>query len=106
MMKDGKLLTLEDITPEMIKEVYTGKQGCMCGCKGRYYVNPAHREQADKDRGYSMPSGPGHMKMVKKVLNILKKDGRAAIEDNYICVDGLDLDAGERNYVAYINVPS
>ncbi len=87
-------LTIEQlaaITPSNVERVYSGKQGCMCGCLGEYYS-----------------SG----RMVTKVLNILKADPRVRLQDGYILHIAHDLmrkgnycnghDRAERNYVVYL----
>ena len=53
------------ITPDDVGDVYTGKPGCMCGCRGNYWSHPAH---AGDSGGPHKPS----LKMVHKVLNHLK----------------------------------
>lgn len=76
---------LNRITPSMLKDVYSGKQGCMCGCNGKYWS-----------------SGP----MMKKVLNILKADERLMLQDGYILyIDFPRAQRDERNYVAYLAQP-
>lgn len=79
---------LSKLTVANIDRVYSGKHGCMCGCLGNYYE-----------------SG----RMLTKVLNILKADSRAVVQDGYIIHVKDDLvcrDAGnnrtERNYVVYL----
>lgn len=32
-------MNIQDITPSQVRRAYKGKPGCMCGCKGKYYVN-------------------------------------------------------------------
>ena len=36
-------MNIQSITPEQVTKAYSGKPGCMCGCKGTYYyaANPA-----------------------------------------------------------------
>jgi hypothetical protein len=91
---------IKNVLPEQVCEAYSGKQGCMCGCNGRYSVNPAHKAEADSERGYEMPAARS-MTQIKKVLEALQNDPRTRIIDGYI----LDRDAlrpGERNYVVYL----
>lgn len=67
-----------------VERVYSGKQGCMCGCLGKYYKNPN--------------------RMVKKVLNLLKADPRLMLQDSYILyIDFESRDNNERNYVVYLH---
>ena len=70
------------ITPARIDQVYSGKQGCMCGCLGKYW-----------NAG----------KMINKVLNILKADSRTMLQDGYIVyIDFSRRDDRDRNYVLYL----
>jgi len=42
MLTDTEVSTmLNQLSPCTVKEVYNGKPGCMCGCKGRYSSNPS-----------------------------------------------------------------
>ncbi len=67
-----------------VEQVYSGKQGCMCGCLGKYYQNPN--------------------RMVNKVLNILKADARLMLQDGYILyIDFPQQDRDERSYVVYLH---
>jgi hypothetical protein len=97
---EARLLILA-ITPDMVREVYSGKQGCMCGCLGKYSVNPAHKAEADSERGYEQPAGTRAMVMVRKVLSALQAHPNACIQDGSIVF--IPRSAGEeRNYVAYL----
>lgn len=70
------------ITPARIDQVYSGKQGCMCGCLGKYWSTG---------------------KMINKVLNILKADPRTMLQDGYIVyIDFPARERDERNYVLYL----
>jgi hypothetical protein len=45
----------DDITfRSRVLAVYTGKQGCMCGCKGTYRYTALTRGEAGKRRGYEV----------------------------------------------------
>lgn len=84
---------IQDLTPADVSRAYSGRQGCMCGCKGKYYVSKA--EAADEDA----PSivNPG---MVTKVLRTIQANEEAAnMEADGSCVY---LDLGGRSYVAYL----
>lgn len=75
---------LVNLTPDKVERAYSGKPGCMCGCKGKYYE-------------------AGH-KQITRILNILKTDPRVRLMDGYILhID--EFDAGDRNYVCYLKRP-
>ena len=72
---------LRNIHTGMVDQVYSGKQGCMCGCNGKYWK-----------------TGP----MVKKVLHILKTHQYTKLQDGYILFIDYPNRDGERNYVVYL----
>lgn len=45
------------LQPEMVERVYSGRPGCGCGCKGKYY---------------------GDARNIKRVLNAMKKNAETA----------------------------
>lgn len=54
-----------------VLRVYTGKQGCMCGCLGKYRATKASAEQAGADRGYPLTPDEVNEGQVTRVLNIM-----------------------------------
>jgi len=68
------------ITPDMVRKVYYGKQGCLCGCKGTYSSDP---------------------RQVSRVLKILLADERTCLQDGYILYL-THQEEGERSYLAYL----
>lgn len=90
------------ITPDMVQKSYSGKQGCMCGCNGKYSINPAHKKEADAERGYTMPAAKT-LSSIKRVLRILQADPRTLVQDGYIIAVAYDqAEPGERNHVLYL----
>lgn len=77
---------LQAITAADVEREYSGRQGCMCGCIGRYYKSGA---------------------MVSKVLNILKADADTMLQDGYILFtdDKVIRASSRRNYVVYLKKP-
>lgn len=66
-----------------IEKVYSGKRGCMCGCKGKYSYNEgAHFESWQAPNGANVRS----VKIIAgKVLNHPNKkdkDGMTVVEEN------------------------
>lgn len=59
-----------------IDRVYSGKQGCMCGCNGNYYTEG---------------------RMIKRVYNIVMSHPKLKIEGTFAYID----DRSGRNYVVY-----
>ena len=36
-MEANLAVKLNSVTPDMVDKIYSGKQGCMCGCRGKYF---------------------------------------------------------------------
>lgn len=70
------------LTDDMVDRVYSGRPGCMCGCRGKYST---YRPQ------------------VRKVLNMLLGHPDTMIEENVLHNDKIEDETG-RNYVVYLNV--
>jgi hypothetical protein len=85
-----------------VREVYSGKPGCMCGCRGKYSTNPAHKAEADAERGYEQEVGKQSMRMVNNVLHRMQLDvTNVRIQDGSILYFA-DAPERERNYVVYL----
>ncbi len=52
---------------------YTGKMGCMCGCRGAYRVASKHLEAANAERGYDYDPEDVSDRSVKMAVNKLNK---------------------------------
>lgn len=65
---------MPDFPIEAVQMVYVGKEGCRCGCLGRYYVLSQNMERADKARGYACPDDVNNG-MVKRVVERLRAEG-------------------------------
>jgi hypothetical protein len=64
-------LSLDDIDISKVASAYSGKPGCMCGCRGKYYYTTEHAKDAGKQRGYEVEDNEINDSMVKKVTKIL-----------------------------------
>lgn len=90
MMKD-----IQEITPAMVAKTYSGRPGCMCGCKGKYFYNSLHVKESSKSVGYDV-SDSINDRMVTKILRILQSNDNTKIQDGNI----LYADIGKtRSYV-------
>ena len=76
-------------------KVYNGKPNrCCCGCSGKYATATAHKEFADKDRGYVVEDA--NDVTVRKVV------GKILSADNPIDEGGhVYAIVGKRMYIAY-----
>jgi hypothetical protein len=79
-----------------IASVYSGKPGCMCGCRGKYYCASALGSQRDKVRGYGITSEKVSDRQVKRIIDLM--NGNPSTEDKG---NHYFLDLGTRWYVAY-----
>lgn len=61
------------ITAEQVMQVYSGRPGCMCGCRGNYRFNPEHLEAVTKLNGYAPDAKNVNLTQVKKVVRLLKE---------------------------------
>lgn len=85
-VKEIKQYEMISIDPADVVKVYSAsKEGCRCGCMGKYFYNPEHQEHGGKERGYEVSDNEVNMNMVKKVCKILN-DNAASVEvqDGYI----------------------
>jgi hypothetical protein len=64
-------MTLEShpIDRSRVIKVYTGKQGCMCGCKGKYRYTSATQDEGGARRGYEVADSDVNEGVVTRVLN-------------------------------------
>lgn len=82
------------IDVNQVMTVYSGKRGCMCGCKGIYRTNSVFREEFLKtEKQEPTLNNP----FVKKVVGILNAYPETEYENGsyYLELDG-------RIYVAYL----
>lgn len=85
-------MDIQAITPSQIVRAYSGKIGCMCGCKGKYYTSVAG--------GTHSTVNPG---MVTRILRTIQAAPPEEIEVDVEpdCVF-IAWNKGGREYVAYL----
>jgi len=64
---------VQSLTVADIRQAYSGRPGCACGCRGKYSCTPDSPEAKDGDKVN-----------VKSVTRILREVQRAACVDTYI----------------------
>ena len=85
-----------------VASVYSGKPGCMCGCKGTYKYASKWREASSKNRGYKVNDKEINDSSVKLIVNkmntLLETEAYEEAErtDQYLFID-----TGSRYYAAY-----
>lgn len=89
---------IASVTPDMVRSVYSGRIGCMCGCKGKHRYNPKHQVEASADRGYPVTDEDVSIRSVKNILKKVMGFDSTQVQDGYILhtqVDG-------RQYAVYL----
>lgn len=75
-------IDIQAVTPSQVRAVYSGRRGCMCGCKGTYYYAPQHRAEAQAERGYAIGDDEISAAQVTRILRTIQAtDATAGIED-------------------------
>jgi hypothetical protein len=81
---------------QTVYKVYSGKAGCMCGCRGKYSYASDAVEYGSKDRGYEVRAEEVNDRSVKILTKKVLNDPDVKFEDNYAYVDD-----GNRTKVVY-----
>ena len=79
---------------ENVYKVYSGKMGCMCGCRGKYSYTA--QGAVEHNPGYDV-SDAVNERSVKIILNKLLRNPNTVQEDNMLV-----LEQGERTLVAFL----
>ena len=79
-------------------KVYSGRQGCMCGCRGRYSYASAFQQQASVERGYAVEHEEVNDRSVKIIVGKLNRNPDTKIEDGIAWVN-----VGDRQLAAYFS---
>lgn len=103
------LRRFEAVKAESIVKVYSGRQGCACGCRGKYTYATQHREFGSKERGYEVKPEECNDATVTLMRNKILRALRSG--DCEVVCDGthkfcgeicFSVDIGARAYSAYI----
>ena len=78
--------SVSTITTDSVRAVYSGRPGCMCGCRGNYRYNPQHVEEASVDRGYVVKPSEVNIAQVTRVLHIVQAAPAERVEVNSNCI--------------------
>ncbi len=65
-----------------VLSVYTGKQGCMCGCKGTYRYTALTRAEAGQRRGHEVSDDEINEGVVSRVINKVRTAENVEVIDN------------------------
>lgn len=100
--KNGKQVSTQaaqefiaSITPDKVLSVYSGKLGCMCGCRGNHSYNPLYVEESTKEAGCEPDFSS---RSVSLILNKVKKVTDAALQRGHI----IHVKSNGRQYAVYL----
>ncbi len=79
ILKKHVVELVKSLTPADVLKSYTGRPGCMCGCKGTYRVTEATRAEASKNRGYPYEDADVSARSVGMALRRIQE--RCTVED-------------------------
>lgn len=82
------------IDASKVVKVYSGRQGCMCGCRGKYSFASKHAGQSPD---YYEADDSVSDRSVKLIVGKLNRDPATKIKDGIAWVD-----RGNRTLVAYL----
>lgn len=99
-----KKFQFEYVAQRDVASVYSGKEGCRCGCLGKYYYAKEHQVWGGKNRGYEVKDEEVNDAMVAKVCEYMNAHPSEVevIYDNEDCIFDIKL-GNERVYTAYLN---
>lgn len=93
---DAALMVLANVM-----SVYSGRPGCMCGCRGNHRYARAHRDLAGRDRGYPVLDEDVSDRSVARIFNLfLAHRDDAEIDGNHAYFE-----VGSRCYCVYFVPP-
>lgn len=81
MSRDEMLVALGGLDPERVARVYSGRPGCGCGCKGKYWSDARN---------------------IKRVVRLMKENAPHAERLDFDEKDGVAAVEGDRFYWAYL----
>lgn len=80
-----------------IMSVYSGKEGCACGCRGKHTYAKAFQAEGTKRRGYKVEDKDCNDRTVAKHVKTIEQHADIAeVTAKYVSVL-----VGERRYIAY-----
>ena len=92
----AKNLTLDAFTAETVEAVYSGRPGCMCGCRGNYRYASKRAALASERRGYEVDVSDAQITRVIKTLRAAPA-GSLEFGERYVAAK-----INGRVYVAYL----
>lgn len=75
------------IDPDKVIKVYSGKLGCMCGCKGKWTYSSKYREFGAAQRGYPVLDEDVNDRTVKIIVGKLNRNADTKWDDGIAYYD-------------------
>jgi len=89
--------------PDRVRAVYSGRKGCMCGCKGKYTYAKQFQAEATENRGYQVTDDEVNDRVVRQMVAKVEKFVREGQVDE-VMVDSdwfaVDME-NDRTYCVY-----
>lgn len=76
------MMNIQDVTKSQILKVYSGRVGCMCGCRGNYRCTSEHHFEAEDECMSEQTVNDAQCKKVLKTLQAADPK-RVEKEDGY-----------------------
>lgn len=97
LMGEQRKQAVADLSLDDISSAYIGISGaCCCGCSGTHYYRHAARDEASKQRGYSVMDDEINDEKIEHVLTVLR-DNVASVE--FFVGDFVSVDIGDQLYM-------
>jgi hypothetical protein len=91
MTKTKKTSVPQFINPKQVVSVYSGRPGCMCGCRGKHTTAERHREKYTEERPKSAESTDFSDRTVDRIVANMNKrihELMSGERENYVIEHG------------------
>ena len=100
-------LNILDVGVEKVYQVYSGKPGCACGCRGKHTYASAVAKNGLKARGYELKADEVNDRTVNLIFNKMKKAAAAGEPVKYVeptpgFTAHFSWETDTRSYVVYL----
>lgn len=92
---------INTLTINDIRQIYSGKPGCCCGCLGTHSYNEIHLKESSERRGYEISSATAKIatnRSLNRMLNLFKKNSDKIVVD---ITSNISFETNTRLYVIY-----
>lgn len=98
------MVDVQSLRSSDVMQAYSGRPGCMCGCKGKYFVHSAHRALAAEDCGYAVDDEDVQDGQVTRILRLIQAEHANDEKSVEVAEDGqyVHWSNGKRVYCVYL----